>query len=212
MDSRRLTLSVIVPVYNEINTIATVLERVRNIPLRKEIIVVNDGSTDGTSEFLEDELDRDMTIVLNSPFNLGKGAAVRLGLEHVQGEIVIIQDSDLELNPDEIPRLIQPIQEGRTDVVYGSRFLHRGRWGRVPGQPFAAWLANVVPDPRNELPLRLSSHRHGDVLQGVSGFGYQSDTSGVHRLRVRAGADRQAPQAGLSYPRDANKLSTQNAL
>ena len=125
-------LSVIIPVYNEIKTIAEVIARVRAVPLSTEIILVNDGSTDGTGEFLEPEGNKPMTVVCNSLINLGKGSAVRIGLERVQGEIVIIQDADLELDPAEFPKLIKPIQEGQTDVVFGSRFLGRGLFGRVP--------------------------------------------------------------------------------
>jgi len=137
-------LSVIIPVYNEIKTIAEVIARVRAVPLSTEIILVNDGSTDGTGEFLEPEGNKPMTVVCNSLINLGKGSAVRIGLERVQGEIVIIQDADLELDPAEFPKLIKPIQEGQTDVVFGSRFLGRGLFGRVPNFPLVPWLGNKI--------------------------------------------------------------------
>ncbi len=117
-----MKLSIVIPVYNEESTIKLVLDRVRKLPLDKEIIVVNDGSTDKTSEILKKEKDN-LVKVINCEKNKGKGAAVRLGYSHARGDVVIIQDADLELNPMEIPKLIKPIVQGRTKVVYGSRFL-----------------------------------------------------------------------------------------
>ncbi len=121
-----MKLSVIIPVYNEESTVHEVLERVKAVPCDKEVIVVDDGSTDGTTEVLHQEGEDPVVTVFTSPVNFGKGAAVRIGLTYVTGDIVIIQDADLELDPEEYPRLLAPIQRGDTDVVYGSRFL-RGR-------------------------------------------------------------------------------------
>jgi len=119
-------LSVVIPVYNEVNTIEKVLERVKavHIPLEKEIIIVDDGSTDGTREKLSEiqRADPSLKIILHER-NMGKGAALRTGFQHVTGQIVIIQDADLEYDPSEYPRLLEPILDGRADVVYGSRFL-----------------------------------------------------------------------------------------
>lgn len=123
------TLSVVIPVFNERNTLPDLLDRVRAVPLRKEIVLVDDGSTDGTRELLEEYDQRDWDDSLNTlavhlhEVNLGKGAAVRTGFSHATGDAVIIQDADLEYDPAEIPRLLQPIIEDRADVVYGSRFL-----------------------------------------------------------------------------------------
>ncbi|HEY3353992.1 MAG TPA: glycosyltransferase family 2 protein [Polyangia bacterium] len=120
--------SVIIPVYNEAGTVAQVVEKVRAVPIEKEIIVVNDGSSDGTREALARyEGDPDVR-VHNSPINLGKGGAVRIGFTMVRGDIVIIQDADLELDPGEYPRLIAPILDDEADVVFGSRFT-AGRGG-----------------------------------------------------------------------------------
>lgn len=119
-----MNISVIIPVYNERDTIAEILRRVRDVPLPKEIVCVDDGSTDGTRDILERER-RNGTLVLLHPHNLGKGAAVRTGLGQAKGDIVIIQDADLEYNPQDYPALLQPILDGQAKVVYGSRFLGR---------------------------------------------------------------------------------------
>jgi glycosyltransferase involved in cell wall biosynthesis len=119
-------LSVVIPVYNEVNTIEEVLRRVKSvrIPLEKEIIVVDDGSTDGTREKLRGLQSADPTLkVILHERNMGKGAALRTGFQHVTGQITIIQDADLEYDPAEYPKLLEPILDGRAEVVYGSRFL-----------------------------------------------------------------------------------------
>lgn len=132
-----MKLSVIIPVYNEAKTIAEIIRRVQAVPLRvtigygdldgqvveleREIIVVDDGSTDGTREVLRDLADKPDVIVFHEK-NQGKGAAVRTGLTHATGDIIVIQDADLEYDPRDYPTLLQPILEGRSQVVYGSRF------------------------------------------------------------------------------------------
>jgi glycosyltransferase involved in cell wall biosynthesis len=116
-----MELSVIIPVYNEAGTILEILKRVQEAPFDKEIIVVDDASTDGTRELLE-KCDEGIKVLFHLT-NQGKGAAIRTALPHITGDIVIIQDADLEYDPTEYPRLIAPILEGKADVVYGSRFL-----------------------------------------------------------------------------------------
>jgi glycosyltransferase involved in cell wall biosynthesis len=127
---RRMRLSVIIPVYNEEQTIQEVLERVAAVSIdldgiAMEIVIANDGSTDGTRRAIDERhLPPDLPVhVYHSPINLGKGAAVRMGLAFASGDILLIQDADLELDPAEYMQLLAPILEGRADVVYGSRFL-----------------------------------------------------------------------------------------
>ena len=120
-------LSVVMPVYNEIHTVEEMVHRVLAVPLRIQLIVVDDYSTDGTRELLprlQEELG--FTLLLQ-PHNQGKGGALRRGFEAVQGDLVIVQDADLEYSPEEFPQLIDLICQGRADVVYGSRFLGRHR-------------------------------------------------------------------------------------
>jgi glycosyltransferase involved in cell wall biosynthesis len=121
-----LKISVVVPVYNEKATLLEIVRRIRAVPIPKEIILVDDGSSDGTRDLLANmDCGDDVRVVLHER-NQGKGAAVRTGFAHATGDIVIIQDADLEYDPDQYHRLIQPIVEGVADVVYGSRFLPVG--------------------------------------------------------------------------------------
>ena len=118
-----MKLSVIIPVYNEKGTIAEILKQVRAVNLASEIIVVEDGSTDGSRDILKGEESVAGTLVIYHDRNQGKGAAVRTGIDRAAGDIILIQDADLEYDPRDYPALIRPIEEGRVKVVYGSRFL-----------------------------------------------------------------------------------------
>jgi glycosyltransferase involved in cell wall biosynthesis len=143
-----LTLvSFIVPAYNEASTIADVLERVTQLPFETQLVVVDDGSTDETPRILEEWADR--AEVVRQDRNRGKGAAIRAAIPHVRGEITVIQDADAEYDPADVPALIDPIQRGAADVVFGSR-LSGGRpqraylfWHLV-GNRFLSLLTNVL--------------------------------------------------------------------
>ena len=140
-------LSVVMPAYNERDTIEEIIRRVLAVPLRIELIVVDDCSKDGTREFLQ-ELQRELGfILLLQPVNGGKGAALRAGFAKVSGQIVIIQDADLEYSPEEYPSLIELICAGRADVVFGSRFLGRHRvflFSHYAGNRLLTLMTNIL--------------------------------------------------------------------
>ena len=140
-------VSVVMPVFNERDTIDEIIRRVLAVPIRLELIVADDCSTDGTRERLV-ALQRDLGFtLLLQPHNAGKGAAVRAGFARVSGEIVVIQDADLEYSPEEYPSLTELICSGRADVVYGSRFLGRHRvflFTHYAGNRLLTLLTNVL--------------------------------------------------------------------
>jgi glycosyltransferase involved in cell wall biosynthesis len=142
-----MKLSVIVPVFNEKDTIQEILQQVRAVNLAHEIIVVDDGSTDGTRDLLKCEADQPGTIVIYHDHNQGKGAAVRSGFDRATGDILLIQDADLEYDPRDYPMLIRPIEEKRVKVVYGSRFLGPRKammFWHMLGNKFLTLLTNVL--------------------------------------------------------------------
>jgi glycosyltransferase involved in cell wall biosynthesis len=116
-----MRLSVIIPAYNEIKTIREIIKRVKNVDLSKEIIIVDDGSKDGTRDFLKKLEDPEIKVFFNKK-NYGKSHSVRVGIREAEGDIIIIQDADLEYNPNDYYKLVQPIISGKTKVVYGTRF------------------------------------------------------------------------------------------
>jgi len=146
-----VTLSVVIPAYNEINTAETLLRRVREVPLNLEIIVVDDGSTDGTRDLLK-RLDEEGVIdqLVFHEVNRGKGAALQTGFQRATGDVTVVQDADMEYDPFEFPLLLRPILSGKADAVYGSRFLggpHKVLlfWHSI-GNTFLTLLSNMFTD------------------------------------------------------------------
>jgi glycosyltransferase involved in cell wall biosynthesis len=197
-----MRLSVVIPVYNEKDTVREIVSRVRAVPLDAEIILVDDGSTDGTREVVLGLSDARTRVLLHDR-NRGKGAALRTGFASAGGDIVIVQDADLEYDPREYPKLTRPIEEGRADVVYGSRFVsgeHRRVlffWHMV-GNKLLTLFSNMLTN------LNLSDMETGykafrrEVLQRVTleedRFGFEPEiTAKMARLRVRI------YEVGISY-------------
>ncbi|MBU2639590.1 MAG: glycosyltransferase family 2 protein [Nanoarchaeota archaeon] len=142
-----MKLSVIIPVYNEENTVEELIKRVKNVNLggiEKEIIVIDDESTDNSLNILKKQKD---IILLVHVKNKGKGAAIRNGFKKATGDIIIVQDADLEYDPNEYPKLLKPILENKTKVVYGSRFLeakHKEIFTHYIGNKFLTWFTNLL--------------------------------------------------------------------
>lgn len=138
-----MKLSVLIPVYNECETVRTVLERVAAVPLEKEIVVVDDGSSDGTTEVLRSLADEDYHVVFH-PENRGKGAAIRTALREATGDVVVIQDADLEYDPTDFAALLEPIARGETKVVYGVRTLEGQEFVRRLGNLFLSLVTRIL--------------------------------------------------------------------
>jgi len=168
---QHMKLSIIMPVYNEKATLEEILKKVTSIPIHKEIIVVDDGSTDGTREILQNLRMKNLNVIYH-PKNLGKGSAIRTGIRYVTGDIVLIQDADLEYNPEEYPKLIEPIVTGKTRVVYGSRYLNKefkkSYQSFYWGVRLISWVANVLYGVQVTDEATCYKIFQTDVLKGLN--------------------------------------------
>ena len=199
-----MKLSVIIPCYNELRTIDTIVEAVRNSPYEdKEIIIVDDCSTDGTRDVLKKDIEKKVAKVVYHEMNQGKGAALRTGIAAATGDIVIIQDADLEYDPNEFPVVIQPILENKADVVFGSRFLgdkpHRVLyfWHSV-GNGILTLLSNMFTNLNlTDMETCYKAFRR-EIIQSITieenRFGFEPEiTAKVARKRCRI------YEVGISY-------------
>ena len=188
------TLSIVIPCYNEKNSIQSIVEKVLAAPIEnKEIIIVDDKSTDGTSEILDREIAPRVSKVIHHDVNQGKGGALRTGFQHATGDVVIIQDADLEYDPNEYPLVVMPIVNGECDVCYGSRFLNQAAKGYMANR-----LANKGLTALSNLFTRLKLTDmetcykcfRREIIQAVdireNRFGFEPEiTAKIAKMNVR---------------------------
>ncbi len=195
-------LTVVIPVYNEPNTILEIVQRVHRLPISKQIIVVNDGSTDATSDALDHLADLPGVEVIEHDINRGKGAALQTGFQHARGKFVIVQDADLEYDPIDILKVIEPLRNGLSDVVYGSRYLNSASQDQSKIHRFGNWLLTRLSNQMTGLQLTdmetcYKAFRR-EVLQGIQieqcRFGFEPEiTAKIARQHVRI------QEVGVSY-------------
>lgn len=189
-----ITLSVIIPCYNERENIIKILDKIDECPIsNKEIIVIDDCSTDGTRDVLETKVKNRVSQLIYHEQNGGKGAALKTGFAHATGDIVIIQDADLEYDPMDYPQVILPIVEGKAKVVYGSRFLHskaKGYLANRMANKFLTFLSNVFTHQKlTDMETCYKAFRR-DVIQKVDieekRFGFEPEiTAKISDMRIR---------------------------
>lgn len=197
-------VSIVIPVYNECNTLLEIIQRVCEVPVpfNKEIIIVDDCSTDGTRDLLKKISEENIRLIFHDK-NLGKGAALQTGFSMINGEIIIIQDADLEYDPRDYPQLLQPIFDDKADVVYGSRFVggapHRVLYfWHMMGNKFLTFLSNMFTNLNLTDMESCYKVFRKDVLDGLrleeKRFGFEPEfTAKVAKLDVRI------YKVGISY-------------
>lgn len=199
-----MKLSIVMPCYNEVETLESIVKAVKNCPYQnKEIILVDDCSTDGTREKLRNNIENLVDKVLYHDRNQGKGAALRTGIKAATGDVLIVQDTDLEYDPNEIPKVIQPILDGKADVVYGSRFVGAGAhrviyyWHMV-GNKFLTTLSNMFTNINlTDMETCYKAFRR-EIIQSVEieedRFGFEAEiTAKVAKMKCRI------YEVGISY-------------
>ena len=200
----RSKLSVVMPVYNERNTLREVIAKVLSVPMEIELLCVDDGSTDGSRDLLSELAKKHAQMrVLPQPHNMGKGAALRRGIQEATGDFVIIQDADLEYDPAEYPQVLEPLLQGKADVVYGSRFMGSGAhrvlyfWHSV-GNSFLTLLSNCLTNINlTDMETCYKAFRR-EVIQSIpieeNRFGFEPEiTVKVARRKLRIF------EVGISY-------------
>ena len=199
-----MKLSVIIPCFNELTTIGAVVDAVRNAPYdSKEIIIVDDGSTDGTRDILKKDIEKRVDKVIYHAMNSGKGSAIRSGIKEATGEIVIIQDADLEYDPNEYPVLLGPILDNKADVVFGSRFIsnrpHRVLyfWHSI-GNSMLTFLSNMLTNLNlTDMETCYKAFKR-EIIQSIeieeNRFGFEPEiTAKIAKLKCRI------YEVGISY-------------
>jgi len=199
-----MNLTIVIPVYNELYTIEEIVKRVKASPVDdKEIILIDDYSTDGTRDFLKEKLENQVSKIIYQYKNFGKGFALKTGFAQATGDIVLIQDADLEYDPNEYPALIEPIVSGKADVVYGSRFMGGGPhrvvyfWHYV-GNRFLTLMSNMFTNINlTDMETCYKVFRR-EIIQSIdikeNRFGFEPEiTAKIARMRVRI------YEMGISY-------------
>ncbi len=198
----RPELTIVIPVFNEPETVIEIVQRVHRLPITKQIIVVNDGSTDTTGASLDQLAYLDDVEIIEHDINRGKGAALQTGFQHARGKYVIVQDADLEYDPIDILKVIAPLRNGQSDVVYGSRYLDRAEQDPSRVHRFGNWLLTTFSNRLTGLRLTdmetcYKAFRR-DVLNQIqieqSRFGFEPEiTAKIARQQVRI------QEVGVSY-------------